>query len=73
MLLVPIVMLLSAGAAGFKAVVPGHGAAGIEQGQQAIYIMDTMDRRHEEEEHVFVVSYVAWQRTMSDHASKSAA
>ena len=28
-------------AAGFKAVVPGHGAAGIEQGQQAIDIMDT--------------------------------
>ena len=45
-------MLLSAGAAAFtaaKAVVPGHGAAGIEQGQQAIDIMDTLDRRHEEE------------------------
>ena len=40
-----IVTLLSAGAAGFKSAksaAPGHGAAGIEQGQQAIDIMDTL-------------------------------
>ena len=60
-------MLPSAGAAGFKAVAPGHGAAGCEapplgsgtlrdlapdaRDNMAIDIMDTLDRRHEEEEH----------------------
>ena len=49
-LLVPIVMLPSAGAAGFKAVVPGHGAADSDAPDKAIDIIDPLDRRHEEEE-----------------------
>ena len=63
-LLAPIVMLPSAGAAGFKAVVPGHGAAPPlgsgtlrdlapdARDNMAIDIMGTLGRRHEEEEHV---------------------
>ena len=62
-ILAPIVMLPSAGAAGFKAVVPGHGAAPPlgsgtlrdlapdARDNMAIDIMDTLDRRHQEEEH----------------------
>jgi len=80
-------MLLSAGAAGFKAVVPGHGAAGCEapplgsgmlrdlapdaRDNMAIDIMDTLDRRHKEEEHFICYHvYVSWQRAMSYHESQ---
>jgi hypothetical protein len=46
-----VVMLPSAGPAGFKAVVPGHGAADSDAPDKAIDIIDTLDRRHEEQEH----------------------
>ena len=87
-LLAPIVMLPSAGAAGFKAVVPGHGAAGCEapplgsgtlrdlapdaRDNMAIDIMDTLDRRHEEGA-LLNHFYGSWQRAMSEHAGTSAA
>ena len=45
-------MLPFAGAAGCQAVVPGHGAADSDAPDKAIDIIDTLDRRHEEEEHV---------------------
>ena len=81
-------MLSSAGAAGFKAVAPGHGAAGCEapplgsgtlrdlapdaRDNMAIDIMDTLDRRHEEEEHCVNHVNVSWQQARSEHAGASA-
>jgi hypothetical protein len=45
-------MLPFAGSASFEAVVPGHGAADSDAPDKAIDIIHTLDRRHEEEEHV---------------------
>ena len=79
-ILVHTVMCLTAGAAGFKAVVLGHDAAGCEapplgsgtlsdlapdaRDNMAIDSMDKLGRRHQEEEHVFIMFYVPWQRAM---------
>ena len=51
-------MLPCAGSAGFKAAVPGHGAADSDAQDKAIDIIATLDRRHEEEEHVLNISFL---------------